>query len=364
MTTESTKTNKKINKGFSAVLAVLVVSAVSYGIYSYIYSLSHESTDNAQIEAKVNPVIPHVSGYVEAVYVKDNQFVKKGDTLLTIDSSDYVLLVKEAEAGLAAAKSSYEVAVQNVKASKSQVSTSAASILGAEATIDAAQVRVWRATKDFERYENLWKDKVITQQQYEQALAEKQSAEKQLAVLQEQKNIADKQKNATASMTDVSASQLDVAKANISKQEAMLERARLNLSYCIVTAPSDGQVSVVEISKGQLVQAGQSLFNLVLMNDLWVVANFKETQMTDMRDGQKVSIEVDAYPGKEYTGTVNSISPATGALFSIIPPDNATGNFVKIVQRVPIRINLDKADKESMSLLRPGLSVEVEVTTK
>jgi membrane fusion protein (multidrug efflux system) len=355
---------KKVSKKFLIVLVTIVLLGLCFGGYKYVHSLSHESTDNAQVDADVYFVIPHVSGYVQKVYVTDNQFVKKGDTLVAIDDDEYILKVNEAEAALANAQSNLEVAKQNANLSETQVNTANASIIGAETSIDAAKVRLWRAQNDFERYENLYKSNVITKQQYEQALAEKQTAEKQLDILQQQKIIADTKKGSSNSQTRVAQSQIKVALSNVKQREALLKEALLNLSYCVIIAPTDGQVSTVSVTNGQLLKSGQSLFNIVLSNNLWITANFKETQMTNMKPGQKVAIEIDAFPDLDLEGTVNSISPATGALFSILPPDNATGNFVKIVQRIPVRINFSAAQINKIKNLRPGLSAFVEVTTK
>lgn len=349
-----------MSKKFTIIFILIVLLGGSYGTYKYIYALDHESTDNAQIDADIYYVIPHVTGYVKKVYVKDNQFVKKGDTLLVIESDPYFLKVKEAEAALAIAESNLAVAEQSVHFSETQISTADASVQSAETSIEAAKIRVWRATNDFERYKNLYEDKVITKQQYEKALAEKQAAEKQLQIIKQSKVIAKKKKGSSASQAKVAQSKIKVSKANIAQREAVLKEAKLNLSYCVITAPEDGQVSTVNTTKGQLIRSGQSLFNLVLTKKIWITANFKETQITNMKVGQKVEIEVDAFPDLEFHGRIQSISPATGALFSILPPDNATGNFVKIVQRVPIRIKIDsKATKK----LRPGLSAFVIVTT-
>lgn len=356
--------SKKMSKRFTIVLILIVLLGGSYGVYAYIYAQSHETTDNAQIDADIYYVIPHVTGYVQKVFVNDNQFVKKGDTLLVIDNNAYFLKVKEAQAALAIAESNLAVAAQNVNLSVTQISTANASVESAETSIEAAKIRVWRAQNDFERYKNLYEDNVITQQQYEKALAEKQAAEKQLQIIQQTKVIANTRKGSSASQAQVAKSKIRVAKANIAQREAVLKEALLNLSYCVITAPADGQVSTIGITKGQLIRGGQSLFNLVLTNKIWITANFKETQITNMKVGQKVTIEIDAFPELELHGAIQSISPATGALFSILPPNNATGNFVKIIQRVPVRISIKNKNAGTIKKLRPGLSAFINVTTK
>ncbi len=363
METQEKKGKKKLNKRFLLVLIILLVVGGSFGAYKYVYSLSHESTDNAQIEANVTPVIPHVSGYISKVYVKDNQFVKKGDTLLVIDDREYTLRLKEAEANLAIAQSNLNVTKENVSLSQSQVVTANQSVGSAETSIESAEVRLWRANKDYERYNNLLEENVITEQQFEQAKAEKEMAEKQLELLKRQKEIAASQKGSSLSQSRVVESQVNVSQGRIEQSQAMVDEAKLNLSYCVIIAQADGQVSDVNVVAGQLVQAGQSLFNIVLSNDIWIIANFKETQIEHMQEGQHVDVEIDAFPDAEFKGEILSISPGTGSLFTLLPPDNSTGNFVKIVQRVPVKISIS-GNADAFKKLRPGLSAEVTVTTK
>jgi len=373
------KSKKKINKKFLFILIAVLILGGGFGTYKYIRSQSHETTDDAQIESNISPVIPKVSGYIQKVYVQDNQEVKKGDTLLVIDNSDYKIKVEEAEANLSAAKGQLKVADAGILSSNTNIITSQAgantalaSVSTAEANIEAAKVQVWRTKNDFERYDALYKSQSITKQQYEQALAAKETAEKQLAVLEEQKKVAEKQAaqvsqqvNSTRTQTQISESQKDVANAYIKQAEANLDNAKLNLSYTVITAAEDGKISKVDLQAGQLVQAGQALFSLIPENSTWIVANFKETQMEDIRPGQIVEIDVDAFSHHQFEGKVESISPATGAKFALLPPDNASGNFVKTVQRIPVKITFSPdTDKEMMQLLRPGMNVVVDVHLK
>lgn len=360
-TTEKKKTNKK----FLIILIVLVIVGAVYGTYKYLHAQAHETTDDAQIEKNMNPIIPRVTGYVTKVLVKDNDFVKKGDTLFVIDDKDYTVRVEEARAALAAAEGSYEAAKADIGGASAGVAVSEANIQSSQGNIEAAKVRLWRATNDFTRYENLYKNKSITKQQFEQAQAAKQEAEAQLRVLQQAAAASRSQRNASLSRSNVSGRQTEVAKANINRAQAALHAAELNLSYTIVTAAIDGQLSTIDIQPGQLVQPGQALFYIINTTDAWVVANFKETQITKMAAGQKVTITADAYPDTEFEGEVTSFSPATGSRFSLLPPDNATGNFVKTVQRLPVKISLTKNnDQEKVKLLRPGMNVDVDVHLK
>lgn len=352
---------KKRSKTFVIVLALLVVFGGWFGITKYVHSLHHEETDDAQIEANISPVIPRVSGYVSAVYVKDNQQVKKGDTILKLDDRDLRIRLEMAEAALATAQSNLSAARASSTAAAANIATSQAGVSTIDAQIEAARVNAWRAEQDYKRYANLIKDHSITQQQYEQALAQKQTTEAQLQVLQQQKNQASRSSSAVSSQTNATAQQIGVANAVIQQRKADVDEAKLNLSYASIVAPSNGMISKVNIQPGQFVQAGQSLFSIVLNQDLWVVANFKETQFNKMKIGQKVIIHADAFPKHDIEGRLASYSPATGARFALLPPDNASGNFVKVVQRLPVRIEFVATNDSILRQLRPGMSVNVDV---
>jgi membrane fusion protein (multidrug efflux system) len=353
------------NKKFTLIFLVLFVIGLIYGGYKYFHSLAHEITDDAQIEKNITPIIPRVAGYVTKIYVKDNDFVKKGDTLFTIDNRDYAIKVEEAKASLAAAQDSYEVSKADIGTAQAGISVSDANIQSANGSIESAKIRLNRATNDFERYSNLYKNHSITKQQYEQAEAAKLEAQSQLRIIQEQQKASSYQKTVATAKSNVTSKQTNVAAANIKRAQAVLDAAELNLSYTVITAQIDGQVSKIAVQPGQFLQPGQSLFYIINTNESWVVANFKETQLDKMVAGQKVTIKVDAYPDTDFEGTIVSFSPATGAKFSILPPDNATGNFVKTIQRLPVKISLDDSnDKEKIKLLRPGMNVTVDVHLK
>jgi membrane fusion protein (multidrug efflux system) len=356
---------KKTNTKFIIILSVLILVGGTYGITKYLHSQGHEETDDAQIEKNMNPIIPRVSGYISKVYVKDNDFVKKGDTLFTIDKRDYQLKIEEANATYVGAESSFESAKEEIGSAMANVAVSNANIQSAGGNIETAKIRLGRANSDYVRYENLYKTHSITKQQYEQALAAKQEAESQVRILEQQQKASSYQKSAIEAKSRVSDKQTLVAAANIKKAKALLETAQLNLTYTVVTAAIDGQVSKIDIQPGQLVQAGQSLFYIINNNEAWVVANFKETQLNKMVIGQKVTIKVDAYPDYDFQATLTSFSPATGSRFSLLPPDNATGNFVKTIQRLPVKISLDATnDPEKIKLLRPGMNADVDVHLK
>lgn len=356
---------KKTNKKFIIIISTLVTIGVIYGSYKIIHSLSHEETDDAQVQANMTPIIPHVGGFIQKVNVIDNQKVKKGDTLFVIDNKDYLVKLKQAEAQLAAAKSGVSVSEASIGSYKANTATATAQVNSATSNIETAKTKLWRATNDFERYENLFKNHSITAQQYEQALAAKQEAEQQLKMLQSQQKATQSQQNAASQQTHISEEQVSVAEANVKSAQAQVDAAKLDVNYTIVTAPIDGQLSNVSLQDGQFVQSGQSLFYLVNTKEKWVVANFKETQLEKMKIGQKVTITADAYPGVKFEAEVSAFSPATGGRFSLLPPDNATGNFVKTIQRLPVKIDFTKNnDSKKLQKLRSGMNVVIDVHLK
>jgi membrane fusion protein (multidrug efflux system) len=363
VTTEQTtiEPKKKKSYGFLIVLILLVGGGLWFGLKTYFHGKHHEETDDAQVEANVSPVISRVSGYVAEIRVDDNQFVKKGDTLMILDQRDLKIALEQAEAALSTAKSNYSAAQSNSNAASQNINTTQAAVTTANAQIEAAKVNVWRTQQDLARYENLIKDHSITQQQYEQALAAKQTADKQLQILIDQKNQASVQTGVVSSQSAATSTQIGVAGSIIKQKEVDVENAKLNLSYTIITAPESGIVSKVPIQAGQLIQTGASLFSIVLSNDKWVVANFKETQYNKMAIGQKVIVTVDAIPNHEFEATLSSFSPATGSKFALLPPDNASGNFVKVVQRLPVKIDFTNKSDSAIKRLRPGMNVNVDV---
>lgn len=352
---------KKRSKVFLIILIVMVLLGAWFGITKYTYAQHHEETDDAQIEADIIPVIPRVSGYVTEIRVKDNQQVHKGDTLIVIDDRDYKINLMQAEAALATAESNVDASRANTKAARSGINSSREGVATIDAQIAASKVNLTRATQDYNRYANLIQDHSITQQQFEQAQATKELAEKQLLILQQQKNQASSQTSVVSSQSNATAQTIEVAESMVKQREVEVADAKLKLSYCVVTAPGDGKVSRVNVQQGQLLQMGQSTFNIVHSNYLWVVANFKETQYSKMAVGQKVIVHADAFPKHDFEATLSSFSPATGAKFSLLPPDNASGNFVKVVQRLPVKIEFTNQSDTLLNRLRPGMNVDVDV---
>jgi len=337
---------KKKKNIIPLILAVVLLIGAFFGVREYLYLKNHEDTDDAQIDADISPVVARVGGYVDSILFEENQQVNDGQLLLKLDSRDYELKVEQALAAQRGASATVGV-------SQSQINTTTASSSTAKANIEAARVRFWKADKDFNRYANLVKEGAITQQQFDQAKAERDAAKATL-------DAAEDQYKAASAQIGTSRSQLQVSSTGVDQKQADVDYAKLQLSYTTIKAPVKGIVSHKNIQKGQLVQAGQTLFSVVDNSSLYVTANFKETQLANLHTGEKVDVFVDAFPDEKIEGEIYNFSPATGAKFSLLPPDNATGNFVKVVQRVPVKIKIN-AEKELLAKLRPGMSVRASV---
>jgi membrane fusion protein (multidrug efflux system) len=336
--------NKKLIS--RTILIVILGAGIIFGIMKYIELQKYESTDDAQVEGDISPVLPKISGYVTEIRFEDNQHVHKGDTLIRLDVGDLKIKLQQAVAALETARAGLTVAGAGVN-------TAGSTVEAAKANIEAAKVRVWKANQDLNRYQKLLADKSVTQQQFDAIEAEKESADAML-------NAANKQIATYSSQQAGTMDQTKVAAATIKQREADVDLARLQLSYTAIISPTEGTVSRKAVQLGQFVQIGQPLCSIVSSNEVWVVGNFKETQLKKMHEGEKVKVEVDAYKSTEIEGKVASFSGATGAKFSLLPPDNASGNFVKVVQRIPVKIALDK-NNSLYKKLKPGMSVNVSV---
>ena len=342
------------------ILGIVGIVLLVFVTKKVIYGLHNEDTDNSQIQCNINPIVPKVGGFVEEIRIDDNVFVHKGDTLVRIDDRDLKLKVKQAEVALANALANVELSRSSESATNANVNVANKDISPAQSAIDAAQIRLWQAQQDYDRFKRLLELGSATQQQFDNAKAAKELAEKQLE--QTQRSVATYQARLAASSSNlaVSANNLKVAQIQVEQRQQELDLAKLNLSYATIVAPCDGYVAKKNVQPGQLVAVGQNLFALVDESQLWVNANFKETQIEKMKVGQKVKIEVDAYPGKDFEGTVQSLQAATGSMFALLPPDNATGNFVKVVQRIPVKIVIDKNQNKEFPL-RAGMNVKAIV---
>ena len=344
--TQENETAKKPNRVLPIILGVILIAGIAFGVKEYIYYGKHVDTDDAQVDGNISPVVARVGGYVDSIAFEENTHVNRGQVLVKIDDRDYKVKLEQAQSAQVGASSGIGV-------NESQIYTNEANSAVAKANVESAQARLDKVNKDYQRYANLIKDGSITQQQFDQAKSDLDVAQAGLQAMKEQAKAADQQIGTTRS-------QLKVTNTGVSQRQVDVDFARLQLSYTVIKAPASGITSKKNVQLGQLVQAGQTLFSIVNDSSLYITANFKETQLDKIHNGQKVNIEIDAFPELKVEGSVYNFSPATGAKFSLLPPDNATGNYVKVVQRIPVKIKIN-ADKGIMDKLRPGMSVNVSV---
>jgi len=341
--------------GLIAVFAVTGVLAGVWGLGRWRYAQAHVSSDNAQVDAHIVPVLAKVGGYVERVLMEDNQRVERGQLIVVLDATDLVSRLEGAEAELAAARAAAgdEGVVGQVEA---QASATRARREALEARLAAADAHRERAARDLARIEDLASKQIASLQQLDAARAAAVAAEADVVALQRDVAAARAGEASAGAETRAADARLEGARVAVAA-------ARRDVGYAEVPAPVSGVVSRTQIEVGQLVQAGQPMAAVVADSDVWITANLKETETSEVRAGQGVDIRVDAYPGCTARGVVDGVSPATGAKFALLPPDNATGNFTKVVQRVPVRIALvDGCGAERP--LRPGMSVVVHIETR
>ncbi|MGD0101843.1 MAG: HlyD family secretion protein [Acidobacteriota bacterium] len=393
------------------ILVPVILLIAGYFVYQS-YFAYRESTDDAQIDGHINPVAAKVAGHVVSIDVEDNQYVKAGTVIVQIDPTDYKVALERAQADLAAAQSGaqaahtqvpitstttssqtslagagVELAEQAKAAAMRDVDTARAKLESSQARVREMQANYTKAMQDLERMKLLIGKDEISKQQYDTAVAIADAARAardsaqagvdessrsieagQARVAQAEARINEAKATQEATRTApqqmaISRSNAKTALARAEQAQAALAQAELNLQYTQVKAPIDGIVSERKVELGEYVQIGQPLLALVPLHNVWVTANYKESQLKNMRQGQKAIVTVDAYGGREYEGHVDSIAAATGARFSLLPPENATGNYVKVVQRIPVKIVIDKGQDESRPL-RPGLSVIATVYTR
>jgi len=337
------------------VVGLALLAGLVWGVKQWLYGRSHESTDNAQVDGHLVPVLSKVSGYVTRVNVAENDRVRADSVLVTIDEREYAVRLAQADADLAAAR-----AAAGGGGVEGQAQAAVANASGQQAALTAntaaARANLVKAENDLRRMRELVANQVVSRQQLDAAQAAADAARAQLTAAQN---------NAGAAGAGVANAQAGVrlAQARLASMQAARDNAQLQLSYTKITAPVGGIISRKQVEVGQLVQAGQPMLTVVSDTGVWITANFKETQLVDIKVGQPVELEVDAYGGCTAAGKVESLSAATGAKFALLPPDNATGNFTKVVQRVPVRVAVEKgcgADKP----LRPGMSVVAHVDVK
>jgi membrane fusion protein (multidrug efflux system) len=396
---------------FRIIVGVVVIAIIGVALW-FIFGGGSESTDDAQIDAHVTPIAARVGGTVTRVAVDDNQFVEAGAPLVELDPRDYQVAVDkaraelaDAEAGAMAARSNVPItataATSGVTTARGGIAQAEGAVAAAEKEVEAARARLTTAqarqreaeanaaksTRDVERLRGLLAKDEVSQQQFDgaNAAAEAQRAavesarsqvvEAEAGIRVAESRLTQARASAQQALAELATAQTgpeqvtatkaraSAAEAHVQQARATLAQAELNLQYTTIKAPARGVVSRKSVNVGQVVQSGQPLLALVALDSVWVTANFKETQLKNMRPGQRATFKVDAFGGREYTGKVDSIAGATGARFSLLPPENATGNFVKVVQRVPVKIVLD-AGQDPEHLLRPGMSVVPKVYTK
>ncbi len=394
------------------LLLPILIIVIAGGYAAWQYFSKWESTDDAQIEGHIHPVNAKLGGTVLSVSVQENQHVESGTVLVQLDARDYEVAVSQAAAELAAAQAvvlgaragvpiaSSAAGSQIISAeaiaerAKGGVEVADKELLAAQARFRLAQARVGEAqanstkdTRDLDRMKQLIAKDEISQQQYDAAVAAAEAGRAtvesaQAAVFEAEHGVAASQARVSQARAEfqkaqaeaqaaqsapqqvtISRAQAQSAEARVQLAKGTLDQARLNMEYTSVKAPVSGMVSKKTVEAGQVVQAGQPLMAIVPAKDIWVTANFKETQLADMHPGQPAAISVDAYGGRVYNAHVDSIAPATGAKFSLLPPENATGNYVKVVQRVPVKLVLDQG-QDTEHQLRPGMSVLVKVRVK
>jgi len=389
-----TRPSRTQSSGFRIVIVIAIIVLLVIGFFAYRYFTSYESTDDAQVDGHINSISARISGHVIKLNVQDNQYVPAGTVLVEIDPADYQVAYERAKADYADAQAAAVAAGVNVPitsvSTSSQVSSTEADVNSARAGIEVslqqfqaaraqlqqAQANDVKAQNDLGRYKQLIAKQEISQQQYDQAVASAQASSAaveaaratsdaaQQQVTQAQGKLVQAQSNWANARTAPRQMQITRARAasaiaEAQRKKADLDQAQLNLQYTKIIAPVNGIVSNRTVEVGQNVAPGQELMKVINLDDIWVTANFKETQLRDMKVGQRVTIEVDAN-GRKYSGRVDSIAGASGARFSLLPPENATGNYVKVVQRIPVKIVLDSGSNNDHQL-RPGMSVTPKV---
>jgi membrane fusion protein (multidrug efflux system) len=337
------------------VLGAVVLALAVWGFRKFRFAQNHVVTDNAQVDGHITPVAPKVQAFVAQVRVEENQHVNAGDTLVVLDDRDLRVRLTQAEADYAAALAASGTRAR-VGLAVAQLAASEAQAQGSQAVIASAEAAYRKAAADLERIRGLAEKKIVPAQQLDGAQAAHDAA---LANLE----AARRQAAAATSVVAASGAAVSGAEARVAAARAALENARLQLSYTALTAPATGVIGRRSVERGALVQVGQTLMSLIPDRDAWVTANLKETDLANVAVGDSVDFTVDAYPGRHFRGHVESLSPATGARFALLPPDNATGNFTKVVQRLPVRVAVDGGADEQHPL-RPGMSVVVTITTR
>lgn len=350
-TAEKVKQNKK-NKTKSTITNYVVLAIIGFGIYWLVTQYFHigdkNYTEAAQVEEFINPINTRVSGYIKEIKFNEHQAVKKGDTLLVLDDREILTQLGQAEAA-------YQNALAQKNATGNSVNTVSNSVNVMESNIAGAKARLWNAEQNLNRYKNLLAAEAVTKQQYDAVKTEYDATKASYETLINQKQ------SAQLSTQEVK-SKIGINDAEIKRTKAALDMAKLNLSYTVITAPYDGVMGRRAISEGQLIQPGQQIGTIVLNGQKWVTANFLEKQMPNIQVGSKINMTADALGGQSFEGVVTAISAATGSKYSAVPTDNSTGNFVKVQQRIPVRIEFtEKNDSKKVEQLRAGMNMVLKL---
>lgn len=348
------KQNKK-NRIRAIISNTIVFLVIGFGLFWLVREYFHVGdktyTEAAQVEEFINPINTRVSAYIKEIKFIEHQQVKKGDTLVVLDDREILTQLGQAEAA-------YQNALAQRTATSSSVNTVSNNVSVMESNIAGAKARLWNAEQNLNRYKNLLASEAVTRQQYDQVKTEYDAQKAAYETLVNQKQ------SANLSTTEVK-SKLGINDAEIKRTKAALDMAKINLSYTVITAPYDGVMGRRTISEGQLIQPGQQVATIVLNGQKWVTANFLESQMPDVKIGEKLMMTVDALGGKQFEGVVTAVSAATGSRYSSVPTDNSTGNFIKVQQRIPVRIEFTGSnDKADLNKLSAGMNVNVSLVSK
>ena len=362
-TAKKTVAKKKPNKRAKIInylVLILVLIGLFWVVKAYFNIGNDRYTNASQVETFINPINTRVSAYIKEIRFIEHQYVKKGDTLIILDDREIQTQLGQAEAAYMSATASKNAVSNSVKTASNNVNTASSNAQSAKANIGATKARLWNAEQNYKRYENLMKDEAVTRQQFDQIKSdyEAQKAQLEAQILQYQA-VANTKTTSELSVNEVQ-SRLGMNDAEIKRTENALEMAKLNLSYTVITAPHDGIMGRRTVNIGQLLNPSQQVATIVDINNLWITANYREKQMENVTIGGLAKIKVDALGGKEFEGKITAISGATGARYAAVPVDNSTGNFVKVQQRIPVRIEFTENNKpEDLKLLRAGMNVEV-----
>ena len=359
---EQKKKKSNIAKLINLVVLVMVLGGLFWVVKSYFNFGNDKYTNAAQVESFINPINTRVSAYIKEIRFVEHQPVKKGDTLMILDNREILTQVGQAEAAYMAALASKNVTSQTVNTASNNVSTVGANVQASKAGIEAAKARLWNAEQNFKRYQNLLKDEAVTRQQFDQIKTEDESQKAQLEVqIAQLQSVVNTKRSSELTVNEVK-SRIGLNDAEIKRVESALEMAKLNLSYTVITAPHDGIMGRRSVNVGQLLNPSQQVATIVDINNVWITANYRENQMENVKIGGLAKVTVDALGGKEFEGKITAISGATGARYSAVPVDNSTGNFVKVQQRIPVRIEFtDKNKIEDLKQLRAGMNVQVTI---